>query len=229
MTKNKAFHAGISRFGRFESLNQYSIGIENVNPGFYDNQQIWTYNNSKRSWGSTYEFPSYPEIHWLEFSEEQFVATSILVRDLQKEFKIPSYNVLTHADVAIGRKSDIGPMWDYKRSSKEFSVGYFYENRQPNLDSFSSLEGKHYIDLIKVFGYRFDDNHNEEGIRAFQMHYGWYNHRVKEKDISGELTDITKSSIINYAIGISAYKEKKSDIMDFLEREGIYKPFGEFF
>lgn len=223
-TEDKAFHAGVSAFGDFTDLNQYSLGIENINFGFIETEKF--VQKSKQ----LFEFSSYPGKWWFEFSEEQFVATSTLVKYLQEKFDIPPYNVLTHTDIAIGRKFDIGPMWDYKKAYKEFNAGYFYEVKNISLESFCCLKNKHYLELIRKFGYRFKEEQTTEVVRAFQMHYGYYKTNVREKDISGRLTNITKFSIINYAIGIAEYfTEKREDISSYLKNEDIYEPFREFF
>ncbi len=85
--KNIAWHAGVSSWKGLEvksprsgepSLNPTSIGIELVNPndGYYP----------------------YPE--------EQLAACADLVTSICKDFRISAENVIGHADIALGRKTD---------------------------------------------------------------------------------------------------------------------------
>ena len=43
-----------------------------------------------------------------------------LIQDLQKEYKIPSFNIITHNDVAPGRKYDVTYLYPFK------GIGAYY-------------------------------------------------------------------------------------------------------
>lgn len=86
--KMSAWHAGVSAWGPYESLNTWSIGIELVNPGH----------------GS----------HYRPFPPPQMATLLALGQDIQKRHAIKSQYVLGHADIAPLRKSDPGELLDWQ-------------------------------------------------------------------------------------------------------------------
>ena len=84
----EAWHAGISSWKNFKSLNKYSIGIEITNPG-HDHD----YKN---------------------FSKKQIQSLKRLCKFLIKKYKINSKNILGHSDIAPGRKKDPGEKFPWK-------------------------------------------------------------------------------------------------------------------
>jgi N-acetylmuramoyl-L-alanine amidase len=92
--KNAAWHAGNSSWKNFTQLNNSSIGIEIVNPGWKDTPN-----------GRVYApFPQY-----------QIDALIPLVRDIVTRHQIAPENVLGHSDIAPLRKQDPGPMFPWKQ------------------------------------------------------------------------------------------------------------------
>jgi AmpD protein len=85
----RAWHAGISRFQERENCNDFSIGIELE--------------------GSDHD----------DFLDLQYDTLSKLIQFLKQEYQIPIDNIVGHADIAPGRKTDPGPhfKWDLLRSS----------------------------------------------------------------------------------------------------------------
>lgn len=91
---NAAWHAGNSSWKNFTQLNNSSIGIEIVNPGWQDTPN-----------GRVYApFPQY-----------QIDALIPLVRDIVTRHHITPDNVLGHSDIAPLRKQDPGPMFPWKQ------------------------------------------------------------------------------------------------------------------
>jgi N-acetylmuramoyl-L-alanine amidase len=91
---NAAWHAGNSSWKNFTQLNNSSIGIEIVNPGWKDTPN-----------GRVYApFPQY-----------QVDALIPLVRDIVTRHHITPDNVLGHSDIAPLRKQDPGPMFPWKQ------------------------------------------------------------------------------------------------------------------
>lgn len=83
--KHRAWHAGKdSKWKDSQRLNATSIGIE------IENTQ-----------GSPFEAPQMKSV--LELS-----------KDILQRYKIPSDHVLAHSDIALGRKIDPGPLFDWK-------------------------------------------------------------------------------------------------------------------
>lgn len=185
-----AYHAGVSYFAGKTGLNYYSIGIEHINPGFRETNVVFSgFSTPRKLTGS--------EVYWYPFSEEQFVASVAFTRDLQEHYRIPGYHVVTHADIAPSRKSDIGPMWDYKRSFEEFGVGYWpSETHEVNLATFSNLSDEDYKDFISILGYE----SCSDSIRAYQLHYS-------TSDISGILREKTKEDILKHMIALYDYTD----------------------
>ena len=90
--KNAAWHAGNSGWKNFTQLNNSSVGIEIVNPGYTDTPA-----------GRVYA----------PFPQSQIDVLIPLVRDIVTRNRIAPENVLGHADIAPGRKQDPGPMFPW--------------------------------------------------------------------------------------------------------------------
>jgi N-acetylmuramoyl-L-alanine amidase len=91
---NAAWHAGNSSWKNFTQLNNSSIGIEIVNPGWKDTPN-----------GRVYA----------PFPQSQIDAIIPLVRDIVTRHHITPDNVLGHSDIAPLRKQDPGPMFPWKQ------------------------------------------------------------------------------------------------------------------
>ena len=92
--KNAAWHAGNSSWKNFTQLNNSSIGIEIVNPGWKDTPN-----------GRVYA----------PFPQSQVNALIPLVRDIVTRHHIAPENVLGHSDIAPQRKQDPGPMFPWQQ------------------------------------------------------------------------------------------------------------------
>lgn len=92
--KNAAWHAGNSSWKNFTQLNNSSIGIEIVNPGWKDTPN-----------GRVYA----------PFPQSQINALIPLVRDIVQRHHIAPENVLGHSDIAPLRKQDPGPTFPWKQ------------------------------------------------------------------------------------------------------------------
>ena len=77
-----AWHAGKSKWKRFRSLNNHSIGIEISNPGH--------------------------DHGYKSFNQKQIKSLLLLIKDLKKKFNIDKNNILGHSDIAPDRKKDPG-------------------------------------------------------------------------------------------------------------------------
>ena len=92
----EAWHAGVSSWKNFKSLNKNSIGIEISNPGHDFNYKI--------------------------FSKKQIQSIKKLSRFLIKKYKIDQKNILGHSDIAPNRKKDPGEKFPWKYLAK-FKIG----------------------------------------------------------------------------------------------------------
>ena len=82
-THKRAWHAGISTYKGKENCNDFSIGIELE--GCDDE----------------------------EFEKAQYHSLSRLINFLSIDLKINKQNIVGHADIAPGRKTDPGPLFDW--------------------------------------------------------------------------------------------------------------------
>ena len=78
----EAWHAGVSSWKNFKSLNKNSIGIEITNPGHQHGYK--------------------------KFSKKQIFSLQKLLKILIKKYKIKKNYVLGHSDISPGRKKDPG-------------------------------------------------------------------------------------------------------------------------
>ena len=88
-----AWHAGVSNWKNFKSLNKYSIGVELSNPG---------HNHGYKN-----------------FSHKQIVSLTKLLKMFIKEYKIKKENILGHSDIAPLRKKDPGEKFPWKKLGKK--------------------------------------------------------------------------------------------------------------
>lgn len=108
VSENKrAWHAGVSRWGKFASLNDNSIGIEIVNKGF-------VINDEKK------EFFDYTEIQYKKIAD--------LCKNIIVKYNIKPNYILGHSDIAPQRKNDPGPKFPWKRLYEEHQIGAWYND-----------------------------------------------------------------------------------------------------
>ena len=151
-----AWHAGISSWKNFKSLNKNSIGIEITNPG-----HNFKYRN---------------------FSKQQIQSILRLSKFLIKKFKIEKKNILGHSDVAPCRKKDPGEKFPWQYLSKH-QVGLWYtlsdsllkKNRMEKIDQISK---KYFYNNLLKIGYSLKTPHNIKKdrflifvVKAFQRRF----------------------------------------------------------
>ena len=99
----QAWHAGISSWKKFKSLNKNSIGIEITNPGH--------------------------QFKYKKFSKKQIYSLIKLTKNLIKKFKINSKFILGHSDIAPDRKMDPGEKFPWAFLSKN-KIGIWHNLNQ---------------------------------------------------------------------------------------------------
>ena len=124
-----AWHAGVSSWKNFKSLNKNSIGIEISNPGHNSNYK--------------------------KFSKKQIKSILKLSRFLIKNFNISQKNILGHSDIAVDRKKDPGEKFPWEYLAK-FGVGKWHSLSKKTL-IYKRLkkinlinEKKFYYNLLKI-------------------------------------------------------------------------------
>jgi N-acetylmuramoyl-L-alanine amidase len=124
-----AWHAGISSWKSFESLNKNSIGIEISNPGH--------------------------NFNYKKFSKKQIESIKKLSKFLIKKYKINQKNILGHSDIALDRKKDPGEKFPWEYLAK-FQIGKWHsipkqtllKNREKKT---TTLDKKNFfLNLLKI-------------------------------------------------------------------------------
>jgi N-acetylmuramoyl-L-alanine amidase len=115
----EAWHAGVSTWKRFKSLNQNSIGIEITNPGHQHG-----YKN---------------------FSSKQIFSLKKLLNFLIKKFKINKKCILGHSDVSPGRKKDPGEKFPWEMLAKN-KIGFWHNLNKKKI---KKLRNKKFLTSIE--------------------------------------------------------------------------------
>ena len=102
----EAWHAGVSSWKNFKSLNKHSIGIEISNPGH--------------------------DYNYKKFSKKQIQSLKRLSQFLIKKYRINQKNILGHSDIAPTRKKDPGEKFPWKYFAK-FGIGKWHSILQKTL------------------------------------------------------------------------------------------------
>ena len=101
-----SWHAGISFWGNYKSLNKNSVGIEISNPG-----HIYGYR---------------------KFSKKQIYSILKLSKFLVNKYRIKSNHILGHSDIAPDRKKDPGEKFPWRFLSKR-NIGYWHHLNEKKL------------------------------------------------------------------------------------------------
>ena len=143
-----AWHAGISSWKNYKSLNKNSIGIEITNPG-----HKWGYKN---------------------FSIKQINSLIILSKYLIKKYHINKKNILGHSDIATNRKKDPGEKFPWQLLSKK-NLGMWHNINNKVLKQTRSIkiskinQGLALKNILKL-GYEKNKN-TTCTIKAFQRRF----------------------------------------------------------
>jgi len=154
----RAWHAGVSSWGNRSNLNDTSIGVEIVNLAT-DNQGHFT-------------FPPY--------KAQQIEAIEYLAKDILRRYPdISPVNVVGHADIAAGRKSDPGPMFPWHALYLKGIGAWFDDVTRDTFVQTYQAEGiplrEQLLGLFKRYGYDTSAATTSGGfqrlVRAFQLHF----------------------------------------------------------
>ena len=108
-----AWHAGVSFWKNFSSLNKNSIGIEINNPGH--------------------------DFKYKKFSKKQINSILLLTKFLIKKYKIKPQNILGHSDISPNRKKDPGEKfpWEFLFKNK---IGFWHNLDKKKLIEYRTLK-----------------------------------------------------------------------------------------
>ena len=126
-----AWHAGVSKWKNFKSLNKYSIGVELSNPG---------HNHGYKN-----------------FSHKQILSLTKLLKIFIKEYKIKRQNILGHSDIAPLRKKDPGEKFPWKKLEKK-KICFWHKLNEKKTKIYrkkklSIIEKKLFLKNLYQFGY----------------------------------------------------------------------------
>ena len=126
-----SWHAGVSFWKNYQSLNKNSVGVEISNPG-----HNFKYKN---------------------FSKKQITSILLLSKFLIKKYKIKSQNILGHSDIAPSRKKDPGEKFPWEFLSKN-RIGLWHNLDKKKLIGYrtlkiNGLEKKLFYNNILKIGY----------------------------------------------------------------------------
>ena len=149
-----AWHAGVSRWKNYNSLNKYSIGIEINNPGH------------------SHKYKS--------FSSMQIYSLIKLLKYLLKKFDIKKSYVLAHSDISPNRKKDPGEKFPWKKLAK-LNLCKWHTLNEKKIKRFrnlklSNFEEKIFFRNLNKIGYlrissRSNKNNKKSIIKAFQRKF----------------------------------------------------------
>ena len=149
-------------------LNDTSIGIEIVNPGYVadaSGQRV---------------FP--------DFDQHQMKKVAALVKDIADRYMIPVTNILAHSDIAPTRKSDPGPKFPWKKLYDDYQIGMWYDDATKQgfydqiipetyaLEMTTAQFIYKYQAALKTLGYGLEpsgtyDDATKKTVEAFQFHF----------------------------------------------------------
>ena len=130
----EAWHAGVSSWKNFNSLNKNSIGIEITNPGHQ-----YGYKN---------------------FSNRQIFSLKKLLSVLMKKYKINNKSVLGHSDISPARKKDPGEKFPWKLLAQN-NLSFWYKVDQKKIKIFrkekllNNDEKKTFLKNLNRIGYNY--------------------------------------------------------------------------
>lgn len=155
----RAWHAGASNWNGRSNLNDSSIGIEIVHPGFTDS-------SSGR--------------HWYPWDDQQIRLVASLAKDIIQRYAITPDNVVAHSDIAPGRKFDPGPLFPWQQLAEQ-GIGawpdsdmvqhYLAGRSRYATGSVSKIQAD-----LASYGFTIpqtgtEDSQTQKVISAFQMHF----------------------------------------------------------
>ena len=156
-----AWHAGISRWKNYSSLNKNSIGIEISNSGH--------------------------NFNYVNFTKNQINSVYKLSKLLIKKYNIKNKNILGHSDIAPDRKKDPGEKFPWKFLSKK-KIGYWHDLNQRVLSKSRYLvidkyEKKKFLKNIHKIGY--SKNYTFKKSQYFKIISIAFQRRFRQELVNG--------------------------------------------
>jgi len=143
----EAWHAGKSKWGSYNLINKYSIGIEISNPGH--------------------------NLIYKNFNSRQINSLKKLLKRLIKNYQIKTKNILGHSDIAPNRKIDPGEKFPWKKLAKN-NLSHWHTLNEKTIKKLrnkkiSLINENQFIKNLYKIGYAKYDR--KSIIKAFQRKY----------------------------------------------------------
>ena len=156
-----SWHAGVSFWKNFKSLNKHSLGIEISNPG-----HEFKYNN---------------------FTQKQINSILKLSKFLIKKYKIKSKCILGHSDISPDRKKDPGEKFPWHYLSKK-KIGIWHSLNTKKLIKtrnlkITEIQKNHFIKNLYKLGYA--KNLNKIKIKYSNLLTFAFQRRFRQELING--------------------------------------------
>ncbi len=147
--KDIAWHAGVSFWNNYSSLNKNSIGIEIQNKG--------------------------EPARYEKFKSKQIQMLIELILDLKNKYKVSNYHILGHSDISPDRKTDPGYLFPWTLLQKN-NIGLLPSKKILRKKILKNKEIPIVQDLLKKFGYQIQITGNMDlqtilVLNAFQSHF----------------------------------------------------------
>jgi len=160
-----AWHAGVSSWKNFKSLNKNSIGIEISNPGH--------------------------NLNYRKFSKKQIQSIKKLSKFLIKKYKIDKKNILGHSDIAPERKKDPGEKFPWKYLAK-FKIGNWHSLPQKILIQYrekktTNLDKKIFFLNLSKIGYSTKNLNRIKKNRFLSLKTYAFQRRFRQELINGKI------------------------------------------
>ena len=137
----EAWHAGVSSWKHFKSLNKNSIGIEITNPGHQHGYK--------------------------KFSKKQIFSLQKLLKILVKKYKIKKNFVLGHSDISPDRKNDPGEKFPWEILAKN-KLSFWHNLDQKKIKKFREKKLTNKIDKNLFLNNLYKIGYNR--VKKFKSH-----------------------------------------------------------
>ena len=137
----EAWHAGVSSWKHFKSLNKNSIGIEITNPGHQHGYK--------------------------RFSKKQIFSLQKLLNILVKKYKIKKKYILGHSDISPGRKKDPGEKFPWEMLAKN-KLSFWHNLDQKKIKKFRGIKNLSKVDKTKFIQNLYKIGYNK--LKGFQFY-----------------------------------------------------------
>ncbi len=156
-----SWHAGVSCWKNYKSLNKHSLGIEISNPGH--------------------------EFKYKKFNQKQINSILKLSKYLVKKYKIKSKYILGHSDISPDRKKDPGEKFPWYDLSKK-KIGLWHSLTIKKLiearnQKITKIERNHFVRNLYNIGYA--KNLNKKNINYSNILSIAFQRRFRQELING--------------------------------------------